>query len=157
MSMPIRLALGVALALAAGPAMAQSVPPPPPPPNPLVIHRLNHGMLANLSPAGRRIMRDAMRIDDADADRAALTAARLRVLDLLEADRLDVAALSGAMAEERRLADLRQQQRQDEMLNAFRRLTPEDRKAFAHGMRAQQARVERVRRDIQKRVYANQK
>lgn len=150
MSMRIRLTLGVALALVGAPALAQPVPPPPP--NPLVIHRFNHGMLANLSPAGRRIMRDAMRIERSDADRAALTAARQRVLGLLEADRLDMAALRRAMAEERRLADKRQQQRQEEMLDAFGRLSTEDRKVFAAGMREQHERVERVRRDIRKRA-----
>lgn len=155
MSLRSKLGLGALLALAAAPTLAQ--PGPPMPPNPVVIHRFNGGMLMELSPAGRRIMRDAMRIEESDAERAALTAARQRVLHLLEADRLDVAGLRQAMAEERRLADRRQQRRQDEMLAALRRLSTEDRRAFAEGMRDQHERVERVRRDIRKRMLAARK
>lgn len=156
MSMRTRLVLGAVLALAAAPALAQGAPPPPPPmpPNPVVIHRLNGGVLSGLSPAGRRVVREAMHSEALDTDRAALAAVRLRVLNLLDDDQLDIAALRRAMAEERRLADRQQQRRQEGMLDAFRRLSAEDRKAFAAGMREQHERIERVRRDMRKRAAA---
>lgn len=93
-------------------------------------------MYASMSPAGRTTMWEAMRGGDPRGDRAAVKAARDRMLDIIDAPTLDVAALKRAMDDERRAAEAQQQRRQTAMLAAFQKLTPADRKAFVADSRA---------------------
>lgn len=108
-------------------------------------HGMRGGMFTGLSDAGRAMMRDAMRAGDPRADHEAVKAARDRMLVVLEADRLDTAALKRAMEEERKAVQTGHDRRQAAMLTGSSKLTLEDRKAFvanAHGMRARmEARV----------------
>ena len=108
-------------------------------------HGMRGGMFAGLSDAGRAMMRDAMKAGDPRAEHEAVKAARDRMLLVLEADRLDTAALKRAMEEERKAVQTGHDRRQAAMLTGLSKLTLEDRKAFvanARGMRARmQARV----------------
>ena len=109
------------------------------------------GTLAGLTPEGRKILGDAMR-GARDGNRDAIGVARQKMLELLEADRLDVGALRRAMSEEHALAERQQQQNQDAMLSAFQKLSPRDRKAFAVSMRNQHYRMEQIRKDMDTRM-----
>ncbi len=152
MKLTIRLA-GVALAMVlAAPAWAEAVDAADAPgadaAAPRVIRRVmilngqDHGgmpmmggMFGKLSPEGRDTMRQAMAGGPREVDRAAVDAARKKMLDVLAADRLDVAALRSAMAEERAVAARQQETHQAAMLAAFQKLSVTDRKAFADSMR----------------------
>jgi Spy/CpxP family protein refolding chaperone len=100
------------------------------------------GMFASLSPAGQQIMRDAMRPDDRKADHTAMKASRDQVLTLLDADKLDVAALKRAMDAERATAEAMHTKRQAAMLAAFQKLSVADRKAFVADARAMRDRMD---------------
>jgi Spy/CpxP family protein refolding chaperone len=150
----VTLYLTTALALAAAvPAAAQTATPVAPaapataqaqrgPGGPGMHGRNRPQMFASLSPAGQQIMRDAMRPADPKTDHAAMKAARDQVLTLLDADKLDVAALKRAMADERAAADAMQVKRQAAMLAAFQKLSVADRKAFVVDARAMRDRME---------------
>ena len=99
-------------------------------------------MWAGMSDAGQQAMRSAMRGLDARTDRMAVREARDRMLAILDADRLDVAALRRAMEEERSAVTAQQARRQTAMLGAFQQLSAADRKAFVAGARVVRARVE---------------
>ena len=109
------------------------------------------GVLAGLTPEGRQILGDAMR-ETKRPENDALDVARDRVLQLLEADRLDVPALRRAMSEEHRLGEAQQQRRQEAMLAAFQKLSPRDRQAFSVGMRSQHFKMEQRRKDMDRRM-----
>ncbi len=98
---------------------------------------------AGLSEAGRSTMREAMRAggDDRRAAREQVKAARDRMLTVLEADRLDTAALKRAMDDEKRASSASHDRRQTAMLAAFQKLSLEDRKAFVTGARASRERM----------------
>ena len=110
------------------------------------------GTLAGLTPEGRKILGDAMRDNRGGEGRDAVDAARDKMLQLLEADRLDVPALRRAMGEEHRLAEAQQQRHQEAMLAAFQKLSLRDRKAFSVGMRNQHYRMEQMRKDMDGRM-----
>ncbi|MFN3371612.1 MAG: periplasmic heavy metal sensor [Sphingomonadaceae bacterium] len=138
--------LMIAGALAA-PALAQNPPPPPagaqaaPEPGPTRVYRMERRMgFGNVSPEGRKVLVEAMRMSK--EDRAAIIAQRDRINELLAADRLDVAALRRAMEAERRLVDHHHARRQAAMLDAFQKLSAEDRKAFAADARRGRAMAE---------------
>lgn len=150
------LAAGLLLAVAA-PALAQTPPPAGGPPSPAGgpppmrggMHHGNAGEWGNrfafpsMSEAGGKIMKDAMRDGgDRKAERDAVRAARDRMLTLLEADRLDTAALKRAMDDERNAANASRERHQAAMLNAFAKLSVADRKAFVTDSRAIKARME---------------
>lgn len=84
----------------------------------------------NVSPEGRALLLDAMRANQ-ESERLALSKARDEVNRLIAADRLDVAAVRRAMAEERRLVSEQQARRQEAMLGVLPKLSLADRKAFA--------------------------
>lgn len=144
------LATATAMALAA-PVLAESVDAPAAD-APRVVKRvmvlngsgggheamaMGGGMLHQLSPEGRDIMRQAMASGPREVNRDAVKTARKKMLDLLSADKLDVAALRNAMTEERSIAARQQEANQAAMLAAFQKLSAADRKAFAvsmHGM-----------------------
>lgn len=94
------------------------------------------GMFAGLSDAGRATMRDAMKAGgDPRAERDAVKAARDRMLVVLDAERLDTAALKRAMDEERAAVQKGHDQRQAAMLTGFSKLSVADRKAFVANAR----------------------
>ncbi len=155
----IKLA-GAALALTlAAPLLAQAAPPAPPAPpmagEPHVMKRIiirngpgmdgmpmMGGMMSKLSPEGRDILRQAMAEGPREVNRAAVDAARKKMLDILAADRLDVGALRSAMSEERAIAARQQESHQASMLAAFQKLSAADRKAFAESMRGMHMQME---------------
>ncbi len=128
------------LALPMVPAMAQTAATPAAPaatPAPSV--RMAHGgpgmrhpgMFAGMSPEGRRMMVESMKAFSNAQDRSALKAARDRVNQAVAADRFDPAALAKAMDDERRIVDGQHARRQQALIAALQKLSPEDRKAFA--------------------------
>lgn len=147
------MAAGAALALAvAAPAFAQIPPTPPAPPmekRDVLIHRMTPGMkgfhhmdrFEGMSVEGRAILRDAMKPKHNPQDRAAVRAARQRVLSLLAAERLDVAAVRRAQAAERELVVKQHERQQEAMLAAYQKLSSADRKAFAGSMRDREERM----------------
>ena len=147
MKIAVLKATAVALLLSAtAPTLAQSVPPVPPltpmPPAPHV--KINSGhprMFVELSPQGREIMREAMKAGYDRDSKKAIKAARDRVLALIAADKLDVAAIRKAQAEERNLVMQKHARSQEAMLNAYQRLSLADRKAFAESMRDREDRM----------------
>lgn len=138
-----------AVAVAAVPVLAQPSPPTPPAPPKVHIMRMSPGMegmrhlgrFEGMSPEGRAILADAMRPQLTPEDRQAVRAARERVLNLIAADKLDVAAVRRAQAAERELV-LRQHERQQAaMLAAYQKLPAADRKAFVEGMQNKEERM----------------
>jgi Spy/CpxP family protein refolding chaperone len=154
----MRLAIILAAAIAA-PVVAQSAPPAPPaPPAPGIeqrrevrIYKMDRreGMFGDVSPEGRKLLSDALRANRPE-DRAQVQAARDRINALIAAERLDMAALRKAMAEERSIVDAQHARRQAALLDAVPKLTPADRKAFAEdamkGRRQAEARADEWRR-----------
>jgi Spy/CpxP family protein refolding chaperone len=137
-------------ALIAAPAIAQPAPPAPPaPPSPHAGHKMDSGMgrgmrmFPSMSEAGRKIMHEAMMAGGSRHDeRQKMEAVRYKMLNVLSAEKLDVAAVKRLMDEERTLADTTRQQRQTAMLAAIQKLTPEDRKAFVTDSRAMKDRMQ---------------
>lgn len=153
---PMRITLA-ALALAvAAPAIAQSTPPAPPAgAQPMMQKRMllrrgaGAGMMqrgptfATMSEAGQAIIRDALRAAaDRKAEHEAVKAARDKMLTILDADKLDNAALKRAMDEERAAANTGRERAQAAMVDAFNKLTVADRKAFVNETRVMKARME---------------
>ncbi len=104
--------------------------------------RLGHGgMFGALSDAGRATMIKAMRTTNPRADSTAMMEARDRMLALLGAERLDVAALKQAMDKERTTAMALTARHQSAMLAGFQQLAPTDRHAFVADARARRARM----------------
>jgi Spy/CpxP family protein refolding chaperone len=143
--MPAALLLAVAT-----PALAQT--PAPATPGAAAAPRGGHdrggmhhrGMFATLSEPGRATMREAMKGDVAarQADRAAVKAARDRMLTVLEAERLDMAALKKAMADERNAANASRERMQASMAAGFAKLSVADRRAFVAEAKAMRARMD---------------
>ena len=144
-----------ALLLATAPVLAQTAPAPPAPPaaphHPMGAHGGGPGgyghmgarAFPSMSEAGRATIREAMASGgDRAEERARVRAARDKMMAVLEADRLDQAALKRAMDEERMAAMASRERRQAAMLAAFAKLSPEDRKAFVTDSRAMKERME---------------
>lgn len=155
MTMMKTLAVGLMLA-GATPVLAQVAAPPAPPAAPgAPMMRGPDGMggrhggmkghrFASMSEAGRATMREAMQAaGDRQADRAAVKAARDRMLTVLDADRLDTAALKRAMDDERAAANASRERGQAAMLAGFSKLSAADRKAFVADARSMKDRVEK--------------
>jgi Spy/CpxP family protein refolding chaperone len=147
--------LAAALLLAAAPALAQTAAPAAPPAGATVprgqvrdrpggMHMMHGGMFKSLSPAGRATMREAMKGDMAArrAERDAVKAARDRMLAVLEAEKLDVAALKKAMTDERVAANAGRERMQASMAAAFAKLSLADRRAFVTEARQMRTRME---------------
>jgi uncharacterized membrane protein len=92
--------------------------------------RMGGRMFQSLSEEGRATMREAMRAGSRQTERAEIKVARDRMLTLLEADKLDTAALKRAMDEERRISAASHEARQAAMLAAYTKLSVADRKAY---------------------------
>lgn len=150
LSVPL-LAAALSLALAL-PATAQPAAPTPPS-APQAVGQLP-GMagfrfaLRDISPEGQAIMREALGGLREDGTREGIQAARERMIALLGAERLDVAALQRVMLEERNLVMGQHSRVQNALLAAFQRLSPEDRRTFAAG-----ASEARVRLDERRRMW----
>jgi uncharacterized membrane protein len=148
--------LAAALLLAAVPALSQTPPPAPAAPQgataprgqvrdrPGGMHMMHGGMFKSLSPAGRATMREAMKGDMAarQAERDAVKSARDRMLAVLEAEKLDVAALRKAMADERNAANASRERMQASMAAGFAKLSLADRRAFVAEAKAMRSRME---------------
>lgn len=137
------------LLIAALPVAAQQAPAPPPAHEGGMMHKRLRGghsaerMFPSMSEAGRATMRDAMAVGDSRrVEHEQIKAARDRMLTLLEAERLDTAALKRAMEEERNIANASRERRQAAMLTAFGKLSLADRKAFVTDSRAMKSRME---------------
>ena len=102
------------------------------------------GMFDALSPEGRKIMAEAMAsaAGDRRAQQVEVRAARDRMMAVLEADRLDTAALKRAMDEEQVAANGKRDRMQAAMIGGFTKLTVTDRKAFVAYARAMKNRME---------------
>ena len=103
-----------------------------------------HGnrMFAGMSEAGRATMRAALRGADPRGERAAVEAARDRMLAILDAERLDPVALKRAMDDERETASAAKARHQAALLAGFQQLSPADRHAFVANARAMRTRIE---------------
>ena len=143
------LAIGLALAM---PALAQATSPTGPL-SPAGQAMRGHGgggmgkmrgMFDALSPEGRKIMAEAMAsaAGDRRAQQVEVRAARDRMMAVLEADRLDTAALKRAMDEEQLAANGKRDRMQAAMIGGFTKLTVTDRKAFVAYARAMKNRME---------------
>ena len=139
----------IALMLAtAVPVVAQTPPPLPgmapmggPGPGGGRMH--GRAMFASMSEAGRKTMMEAMRAGgDRRDEMQQVKAARDRMLTLLEADKLDSAALKRALDDERNAANANRERHQAAMLAAFGKLSAADRKAFVVDARAMKSRME---------------
>lgn len=109
------------------------------------VHGGKHGgRFSSLSEPGRAVMREAMRgaREDRRSDREAVRATRERMLTLLDAERLDTAALRRAMDEERELASASRERAQAALLAGFAKLSPADRRAYVADARAMKSRME---------------
>lgn len=157
---------GVALALAlAAPVVAQAAPPHPPVGRDVLIHRFSPGMkgfhgmdrFEGMSAEGRAVLREAMRPQQTPQEREAVRAARQRVLNLLAADRLDVAAVRRAQAAERELVLKQHERQQEAMLAAYQKLSLADRKVFAGSMRDREERMLESLKRARERIDAMEK
>jgi Spy/CpxP family protein refolding chaperone len=151
--MSMMRAAGLGLLLLAAPVAAQPAAAPPAGAEGRWMGR--EGQFSGLSEAGKATMREAMRgsMEGRQAEREQVRAARDRMLTLLEADRLDVAALKRAMDEERSLAAASQERRQAAMLAAYQKLSVDDRKALVAGARRSREEMQdRMRDRIRDRV-----
>ncbi len=143
MTIRVFYAAAVGLLMLGGPVLAQSADAPGG-----RMERGYGGAYAGMSEAGRETMRAAMRdgFEGRREERTKIRAARDKMLAVVEADRLDTAALKRAMDEERTIAAESHVRRQDAMLAALSKLSVEDRKAFVAGARTSRERVaERLR------------
>ncbi|TRW16703.1 periplasmic heavy metal sensor [Glacieibacterium frigidum] len=159
--MKILLTASAAL-LCATAAAAQVTPPAPPsppamttPPMPPMPPRGGMRGFGAMSEPGRQAMMGAMRADRAAnrADHDRVKASRDRMLAVLDAERLDTAALKRAMDEEREAANAMKARRQSAMLAAFQSLSVADRRAFVADARSMRDRVEtRVEKRMNRRM-----
>lgn len=144
MKRTLLLAALIAAPLITGQANAQPAPPPPAMAGPEGSGmQMGARMFPSMSEVGRKAMHDAMMAGGNHRDdRQKMEAVRDRMLTILSAEKLDIAAVKRVMDEERTLADATRQQRQTAMLAAIQKLSPEDRKAFVTDSRAMKARME---------------
>ncbi len=148
------VSVGLLMSVAA-PALAQAAAPVTPAVPVMRPLRDGHGGMmhgrdafASMSEAGRATMREAMQAGgDRKTDREAVRAARDRMLAVLDADRLDNAALKRAMEDERNAANSSRERHQAAMLTAFGKLSVADRKAFVADARAMKTRMETRMKD----------
>lgn len=112
--------------------------------------------LRDLSPEGRETMRAAFAPLADDDTRPRIRALRVRMLDTLAAERLDVAALERAMLEERALSQGAHARVQSAMLQAIQRLSPADRRVLAAALRNAGDRRGRLRERLRERRQAAQ-
>lgn len=155
----VRAALAAALlGGVALPAAAQDAPPPIQAPGMggghHGMHRGGKGMrfmLKSLSPEGQATMRQAFEGLRNDGTRDGIKAAREQQLRILEADRLDAAALQRAMLEERNLAQGAHGRMQQALLGAYQKLSVADRRALVSSARQAKSWMEQRRSERRQR------
>lgn len=108
-------------------------------------------MFAAMSETGRATMLAAMRGMDMKTSAVEVKAARDRMLAVLDAERLDPAALRHAMEDEQRAVNAQRDKRQTAMLTAFQQLSLADRRAFVADARQLRERVENRNARMQQR------
>lgn len=158
----ITISAALLCATAASAQMTPPAPPSPPamanppmPPMPPMPPRGGMRGFGAMSEPGRQAMMGAMRADrDANrADHDRVKASRDRMLAVLDAERLDTAALKRAMDDEREAANAMKVRRQTAMLAAFQSLSLADRRAFVADARTLRDRVEtRVEKHMNRRM-----
>jgi uncharacterized membrane protein len=144
MKISVQTGTMIALVLAAAAPVAAQMPPTAPASANAGVGGRMHGraMFPALSEAGRTMMMEAMRAGgDRRTERQSVAAARDRMLTLLEADRLDTAALRQALDDERNAANASRERHQAAMLAGFTKLSVADRKAFVADARAMKTRM----------------
>jgi hypothetical protein len=143
--------VAIGLLIASAPVVAQTTPPPAPPAGGMMMHgghggpgRMHGGrMFASMSEAGRKTMMEAMGPrENRKAEHEQVRAGRDRMLAVLDADRLDTAALKRAMDDEQATVNASRERRQAAMLSGFAKLSTADRKAFVADARAMKTRME---------------
>jgi hypothetical protein len=162
-----KTALALLAAAVAAPLAAQTPPPPPGAEGkaPRVIMMQRHmggdrdgqGRFEGMSDEGRKILREAMKPQRTDADRDAVAAARNRILTLVTADRLDVAAIRQAQAAEREVAMKQHARQQEAMVAAYQKLSVADRKAFVANMREREDRMADAMKKARERLEEMEK
>ncbi len=141
----MKFAAAALTALTIGAAMPAAAQMPPPPTGEMpdgAMHGRGNPMFAGMSDAGRTTMHAALKGADPRADHAATSAARDRMLAILDADRLDTTALKRAMDDEREAANAAKVRHQAALLAGFQQLSLADRKAFVANARAMRTRME---------------
>jgi len=159
MTTKLMRAAALGLLIAASPVLAQT--PPQATDAPMMKRdgagphgsRMGGRMFASLSEAGRATMMEAMKASDFRGERTQVRAARDKMLTVLEADKLDMAALKKAMEEERSISAASHERRQAAMLTGFSKLSAEDRKAFVADARQMREKMqERMRGQMGERM-----
>lgn len=138
-------AAGLGLLIVASPVLAQTPPADAPMAQGIGEGRMGARMFSSLSEAGQATMREAMRASSRREERAEVRAARDRMLTIIAADKLDIAALKKAMDDERKIAAESHENRQAAMLAAITKLSVADRKAYV-------AEAEQMREKMQERM-----
>ncbi|MEO0499723.1 MAG: hypothetical protein AAF205_04085 [Pseudomonadota bacterium] len=105
-----------------------------------------------LSLEGRQALAAAMVKESVPGHDEAVRRARMRVLELLAADELDLDAIAEAQATERQLVQRDHARAQARMRDAYAELSREDRQAFAAAMATREARIRRRMQLAQDRV-----
>ncbi len=94
-----------------------------------------------LSQEGRAILAEAMTKQDVPGHDEDVRRARLKVLQLLSAEKLDIDEIAEAQERERELVMKDHARAQSRMRDAYEKLSREDRQAFAAAMAYREARV----------------
>ncbi|MGB3721400.1 MAG: hypothetical protein WA979_01105 [Pacificimonas sp.] len=94
-----------------------------------------------LSQEGRSILAEAMTKQDAPGHDEDVRRARLKVLRLLSAEKLDIDEIAEAQERERELVMKDHARAQSRMRDAYEQLSRQDRQAFASAMALREARV----------------
>lgn len=136
--------IAAALALAITPALAQPAPTASVGSAGWAGHH-GPGPYAALSPDGRQILKAARQATHNDGTRAQIDATRAQIMTLLDADTLDVHALSRAMVTERSLSQGEKLRQQAALLAAYQKLSLADRHAYVAASRAIAAQVAAAR------------
>ncbi len=100
-------------------------------------------IFVDMSPEGANIIAEAIKAPQIPSNVEEVRRARQRVLDLISAESLDIAAIRKAQSEERSLAIKEHARSQEKMLKAYQRLSLSDRRAFARGMREREERIKK--------------
>lgn len=118
----------------------------------------NHWAFEGVSHQGRHLLAEAMAQTTDTEHGAAIRAARTRMLEILMAPTLDLAALARAQAEERKLVMQEHARAQARMRVAYQHLSDADRRAFAENMREREQKVaERMGRARERMLAAQER
>jgi len=159
----LRMAVVAGLVLSGSAALASAQTPPPPAPGaaPAQPAPPRFSEIVNrMSTQGQAIMVEAVSKSGHEKKKLkALKEVREQILTLIAEPQLDSEALARALERERVLSQKMQTARHEALLRAATRLSPEDRKIFAEGLRATRLHIpgETVRQIQQKMHQADSK